>query len=312
LKTLIIGGTGHTGANLTRLLIEDGQDVTVMSSGRTPVPEGDCYNQVKYIAMRYSESLQDGSFTAMLNDERPDAVVDILQSDISAIYSASREAGVSHVVACGSLWMFGRPKVVPTPEVTQTECPFGGYRQRYSELLQTLDLSKKEGVALSAIMPPNICGPGKIPLDGMGGRSLEVHQAHQRGEEVTLPYPGTNLVGPCDAEDVARGFFCAVKNRESAAGEIFNVGSAYALTAERFIATYGEIYKTAIPVRYVSAETYVTEVSPELGAHFHFLEHMCPDISKISSRLGYHPRYTPEEAMERAVRWMFDTGLLKS
>jgi len=312
LKTLIIGGTGHTGTNLTRMLIQDGQDVTVMSSGRTPIPEGDCYDRVKYVTMQYSPSLQDGSFSAMLNDERPDAVVDILQGDIGAIYSASRKAGVSHVVACGSIWMFGRAKVVPTPEITQTECPFPDYQRRYSQLLQILELSKNEGFAVSAIMPPNICGPGKIPLDGMGGRSLELHQAHQHGEEVTLPYPGTNLIGPCDAEDVARGFFCAVKDRESAAGEIFNVGSAYALTAERFITTYGEIYNTTIPIRYVSAQTYITEISPELGANFHFLEHMCPDISKISSRLGYRPRYTPEEAMERAVRWMFDTGLLKS
>lgn len=312
MKILIIGGTGHIGANLTRMLVQDGDDVTVMSSGRTPIPEGDCYNRVKYIAMEYSESLQDGSFPAMLNDERPAVVVDILQSDLGAVYTASRKAGVSHLIACGSIWMFGRPKVVPTPEVMQTECPFAGYRGRYSELLQTLDLSKKEGLAFTAIMPPNICGPVKIPLDGMGGRSLEVHQAHQRGEELPLPYPGTNLIGPCDAEDVAYGFFCAVKNRESAAGEIFNVGSAYALTVERFIATYSQIYKTAIPVRYVSAETYVAEVSPELGANFHFLEHMCPDISKISSRLGYHPRYTPEETMERGVRWMFDMGLLKS
>ncbi len=310
MKILIIGGTGHIGTNLTRMLVQEGDDVVVMSSGRTPRPTGDCYDKVKYVTMQYSQSLQDGSFAAMLNNERPDAVVDILQGDIGAVYSASRGAGVSHVVACGSIWMFGRPKVVPTPEVTQTECPFEGYRRRYSQLLQTIELSQQAGLAFTAVMPPNICGPGKIPLEGMGGRSLEVHQAHQRGEEVTLPYPGTNLIGPCDAEDVARGFFCAVKNREKAAGEIFNVGSAYALTAERFITTYSEIYQTTIPIRYVPAQTYITEILPEPEAHFHFLEHMCPDISKISSQLGYQPQYTPEEAMERAVRWMFDTGLL--
>jgi len=183
---------------------------------------------------------------------------------------------------------------------------------RLDDLQRAVERSGQEGLLVSGVMPPNICGPGKIPLEGMGGRSLEVHQAHQRGEEVTLPYPGTNLIGPCDAEDVARGFFCAVKNRERAAGEIFNVGSAYALTAEQFMATCGQIYNTTIPVRYVSAETYITEISPDIGAHFHFLEHMCPDIYKISSRLGYHPRYTPEETMERAVRWMFDMGILKS
>ncbi len=312
MKTLIIGGTGHSGTNLTRMLVEDGNDVIVMSSGKTPIPEGPPYDQVKYIALDYSQSLEDGSFRAMLDEERPDAVVDILSGDIGVVYGVSREAGVSHVVACGSIWMLGRAKVVPTPEVVQTESPFSGAQERYSELLETIDLSKKEGVAFTAILPPNICGPGKIPLDGRGGRSLEMHQAHQRGEELPLPYPGKSLIGPCDAEDVAQAYFCAVKNRDSAAGEIFNVGSAYALTVERFVATYGEIYKVVIPIKYVSAETYVTEISPDIWDHFNFIEHQCPDISKISSRLGYHPRYTPEETMERAVRWMFDTGLLKS
>lgn len=36
---------------------------------------------------------------------------------------------------------------------------------------------------------------------------------------------------------------------------------------------------------------------------------MCPDISKIR-KLGYEPRYTPEESMERAVAWMRDRGMV--
>jgi nucleoside-diphosphate-sugar epimerase len=159
-------------------------------------------------------------------------------------------------------------------------------------------------------MPPNICGPGKVPLDGVGGRSIEVHKAHQRGEAVILPYPGTNLIGPCDAEDVARGFACAIANRDASAGEMFNVGSAYALTAEQFIRTYAATYGSAIPIDYVSAETYVSDVSPDVGMSFHFVEHMCPDISKITSRLGYRPGYTPEQTMERAVKWMRDEELI--
>jgi nucleoside-diphosphate-sugar epimerase len=178
-------------------------------------------------------------------------------------------------------------------------------------MLETFEQSKTDGLPMTAIMPPNICGPGKVPLEGKGGRSVEVHRAHRRGEPVVLPFPGTNLIGPCDAEDVARGFVCAVENREAAAGEVFNVGSAYSLTSEQFVRTYGDIYGTTIPVDYVTAEEYTREVSPELGASFHFLEHMCPDISKISSRLGYHPLHTPETAMERAVRWMCDEGILE-
>jgi nucleoside-diphosphate-sugar epimerase len=309
-KTLVIGGTGHIGTFLTRLLVEAGYEVDVMTSGHQPPPEGDIYRQVKYFTLSYADGLADGSFLAWLREERPRVVVDILAGDLGAVWEAARQAGVAQVVACGSVWMWGRPKVVPTPESPQTPCPFEGYAQRLAELFQTLERSRAVGPSLSAIMPPNICGPGKIPLEASGGRSLQVHQAHRRGETVILPAPGTNLIGPCDAEDVARGFLCAIQHPEQAAGEIFNVGSAYALTSERFVGAYAELYGTSIPIDYVSPEVYAREVSPELGSNFHFLEHMCPDITKVSTRLSYHPLYTPEQTLERAVRWMFDTGVL--
>ena len=236
-------------------------------------------------------------------------MIDLLGADVPATYDAVK--GVArHLIACGSLWMFGEPVVVPTPEVTQNPCEFDGYAQRYSELEQTVDRSMADGMPFTAIMPPNICGPGKIPLDGIGGRSAEVHRAHANGEPVTLPAPGSVLIGPCDAEDVARGFFLAALQPDRAAGEIFNVGSAYALTASRFIETYGEIYGSVIPIEWVSWETYATDISPDLGANYHFRAHMCPDITKIRAKLGYEPRYTPEETMARAVDWMRDEGIV--
>lgn len=304
MKTLIIGGTGHIGRFLVRQLVDEGHDVVVVSSGRTAF-DSDAYSgRAAFVSLTYADMLSDGRFAALLEQHRPDAVVDILQADSHAMHRACQSAEVRHLVFCGSLWMLGRPKVVPTPEVTQTGCPFEGYRERYARLLEVLGGSRADGLAVSAVLPPNICGPGKIPLEGMGGRSLEVHREHQQGKEVILPFPGTNLIGPCDAEDVARGFVCVLSNREAAVGEAFNVGSAYALTAEQFVNTYAAIYGTKIPIRTVSPESYIRDVSPQIGAHYHFIEHMCPDISKIRNRLGYIPRHTPEQAMERAVGWM--------
>lgn len=309
-RVLVIGGTGHIGAFLTRMLVEAGYAVTVMSSGRKPPPEGDAYRDVKFVALAYAEALADGSFRALLREERPTVIVDILQGATGAVWDAAREAGVSQVVACGSVWMWGRPKVVPTPEAVQTPCPFAGYQRRLDELLDTLTRARGGGPSLCAVMPPNICGPGKIPLEAHGGRSLQVHEAHRRGETVVLPEPGTNLIGPCDAEDVARGFLTVVQHPDLAAGRIFNVGSAYALTAERFVGALADIYGTPIPVEYVASEVYAREIQPDLGANFHLLEHMCPDISALRG-LGYEPAHTPEGALERAIRWMFDAGLLE-
>ena len=310
MKILVIGGTGHIGSFLVDQLVDEGHEVDVVSSGRTRVDINAFKGRVEFFTLGYKEMLSDGSFHKLLLEKKHDAVVDILQSDAAGIHSACQRTNVNHVVFCGSLWMFGRPKLIPTPETRQTSCPFESYELRYGQLLEMTQLASPDDIAFSAIMPPNICGPGKVPLDGMGGRSVDVHREHQQGKEVCLPYPGTNLIGPCDAEDVARGFVCALKNREAAAGEIFNVGSAYALTSEQFIRTYADIYGASIPIRYVDPRDYEKDILPNPGANFHFLEHMCPDISKISSRLGYKPKYTPETTMDRAVRWMQNQKLL--
>ena len=125
-----------------------------------------------------------------------------------------------------------------------------------------------------------------------------------------LPELGAVLIGPCDAEDVARGFFLSALQPEASAGEIFNVGSAYALTARRFVEVYGEIYGSTIPIEWMSWKTYAEEISPDPGSNYHFRGHMCPDISKIRSALGYAPRHTPEETMARAVDWMRREGMM--
>ena len=226
-----------------------------------------------------------------------------------ATYAAVK-ASAGQFIACGSLWMFGEPIIVPTPEETQTECPFPGYALRYEELRETCRRAKSDGFLFAAIMPPNIAGPGKVPLECRGGRSIETHRAHQRGEPVPLPEPGQTLIGPCDAEDVAGGFLAATRRPEQAAGEIFNVGSAYALTVRQFVEAYADIYGKAIPIEWTSWQRYSTVILPDLGANFHFKAHMCPDLSKIRSKLGYEPKFTPEAALERGVAWMKDEGLI--
>ncbi len=302
MKVCIIGGTGHIGTNLVRMFREEKWDVVTVSSGRRPIPEG-----ATSVIRPYARGSAEWQST--LREIGADVVVDLLGTDVPATYEAVI-GNAQHLIACGSLWMFGDPVVVPTPESTQNPCEFDGYATRYSELEETLVRSKAGGMPFTAIMPPNICGPGKIPLDGLGARSADAHKAHSEGKPVSLPAPGSVLIGPCDAEDVARGFFLAALQPENAAGEIFNVGSAYALTANRFIEVYGDIYGSAIPIELVSWQTYSTDVSPEPGANYHFRANMCPDISKIRSALGFTPRYTPEQTMARAVEWMRSEGIV--
>ena len=298
MRICIIGGTGHIGENLVKMLLAEKFQVFVVTRGNRPVP---AHQNIRFIKKTYDSNVDE--WRNLFEEIKPEIIIDILGGSAPILYNAGR-LYCKHFIVCGSIWMFGEAKVVPTPENTQSPCIFAGYARRYNDMLKLKDEARMDGVKFTAIMPPNICGPGKIPLDCYGSRDIEHHRQHMGGKPVPLPEPGQTLIGPCDAEDVATGFYLSVLNPEMAADEIFNVGSAYAITAKQFVETYGKIYRVEIPVEWVSWKEYSQEINPNQGANFHFKAHMCPDISKISKKLGYKPKYTPEETMERAVYWM--------
>ena len=303
MKILIIGGTGHVGSHLVPILLSHGHDVAIGSRGKTAASA-----DLSGARLILCNSNDPESLRAVAASETFDAVVDF-PGTARNVWNAFRDSA-DHVVACGSLWMFGLPHVVPTPERTQETCVFEGYESRYQEILNMIADSQRHRAAFTAVMPPNICGPGKIPLDTLGGRDIEVHRANMRGEPVYLPDGPEALIGPCDAYDLATVFALAIENRTAAAGQIFNGGSAYALTSSQFVRTMGRIYRSDIPIEYVPWERYKSEISPGIGYWWHFYAHMCPDISKAEKLLGYRPRYTPEETLERAVNWMREKDLL--
>ncbi len=80
--------------------------------------------------------------------------------------------------------------------------------------------------------------------------------------------------------------------------------------AKQFVEVYGQIYGKEIPIRWVDWEDYITNVSEGMGAYCHFEFNMCPDISKLRSKLGYQPAYTPEQTLARAVDWMRAEGMV--
>ncbi len=304
MKIVIIGGTGHIGTNLVKMLAKEDFEVVVVSRGMKTGFENP---KVKPFKKNYDANSYE--WNELFNQLKPEVIIDILGTYADVVYESAR-VSCRHFIVCGSIWMFGEAKIVPTPEITQSDCIFAGYAKRYADIQNLKKRAREDGIIFTAIMPPNICGAGKIPLDCYGTRSIEHHKSHMKGSPVPLPEPGNTLIEPCDAEDVAKGFFLSVMNPENASDEIFNVGSEYALTAKKFVETYGKIYGVKIPIEWYSWKEYSEQINPSPGANFHFRAHMCPDISKIEKKLGYKPKYTPEETMERAVNWMKQNGLI--
>lgn len=311
MRIVIIGGTGHIGGHLVPMLVQDGIDVAVVSRGRSSLPDTPEFSKVSIIKSAYGAP--DRAWVEDLKNalREGDVLIDILGNDLAAAYDVAKQRGCSHVIACGSVWMLGTPRRVPYAETSQIPCWEKGYANRWQIIVETLRKSIAEnGPLFSAILPPNICGPGKIPLDTVGGRDINVHRALMAGKPVILPEGPDVLIGPCDAEDIARAFHLAARQPHRAGGEIFNVGSAYALSASEFVAAYGQIYGVTIPIQRVPWKEFAEKIIPDPGSRYHYEAHMCPDISKLRDRLGYAPHHTPEQTMYRAVRWMREKKLL--
>jgi nucleoside-diphosphate-sugar epimerase len=306
MHVLVIGGTGHIGSFLVPGLVGEGLDVTVVTRGQRKVPRHAAFNRVKLIHATYK---REDAWKKLIGSISAEVVMDIVGAGVPFTYEAARPA-CRHYVATGSVWMLGSARRVPYPPESQTPCPFDWYGMRWRELNETRAKARADGVPFTAVLPPNICGPGKVPMDCKGGRDLEVHKSHMRGEPVQLPEGCNTLIAPCDASDVAQGHLKAVLHRDAAADTFFNVGAPYALTAPHFVEVYADIYGTKIPIEYVSRKRFYEQILPDTGANYHFQEHMAPDISKTRDKLGYEPEFTCEQTMARGVDWMRSEGLI--
>ncbi len=305
MKILIIGGTGHMGTFLCPMLTEKGHEVYIGTRGNKSTA-GAGFENAKFITV---DAKSKASLEA-LKEYNFDAVVDFPGTAYN-VWEVLKD-NIGHLVACGSLWMYGYPHIVPTPEIlTPTETAISdGYVTRFGQIQKMIAESGKYKAVFTAVMPPNICGPGKIPLDHLCGRSAENHKALEKGTTVYLPDGPEALISPCDAEDLAAIFMLAIENREKAAGELFNGGSEYAILASDFIKAYAEIYGSEIKIERMPWAEFIEKVIPNKGDWWHYYAHMAPDITKAKTLLGYKPKYTPEETMRRAVEWMRSEGII--
>ena len=309
MRILVIGGFGHIGRFLVPKLVHDGHEVIVATRGRQAKPDAKTWATltVRHIATDYDTLTQPNRGASILADLAPDAVVDILGRGAPGLADALPDT-VRHLVICGSLWMFGPASQVPTPEIAQAPCPFEVYRTRFEQLQMLLGQSSDR--AITGVMPSNIAGPGKIPIDPHGGRDIAVHKAMAAGQPMVLPGDGKTLVGPTDADDVAQVFRLALLHRDKAAGRLFNVAAAYAISFNKLMSVYGETYGKSLPITYLDFAAFEKQFHADESALYHHREHMCGDITQARTQLGYEPAHTPEQAIARAVDWMRQEKLL--
>ena len=312
-RVVVIGATGHIGTFLVPRLVRAGHDVVTISRGiRTayaPAPE---WEQVEQVTADREQEDRDGTFGDRIVALRPDVVIDLVCFTVesaSALLATLRGTDV-HLVHCGSIWRAGPSHVLPITEDDGTP-PFGEYGvQKDAIAALLLEETARGGVATTSLHPGHISGPGWMPIGPVGNLDPSVWRTLSAGEPLLVPGLGTETMAHVHADDVAQAFELAVEHRDAAAGEDFTVVAPTALNVRGYAALAASWFGQEARLESVSWDRFRETTSPEHAeaSWEHLSRSHVFSIEKARRLLGYAPRYTAQETVLDAVRWLVEHG----
>ena len=316
MKILIMGGTGFVGPRVVELLVEEGHEVAVFHRGRTvaDLPVG-----VEHI-LGDRERL--GDSTDEFGRFSPEVVVDVapmLEEHARAVMETfGGLAGRVVAVSSGDVYRaYGRltglepgpPDPVPLREdasLRERLYPYRGEKPRaaddpmrwadeYEKILVERAVMGDPGLPGTVLRFPAVYGPGdgqrrlfpylKRMDDGRPAILLGEGMARWRW---TRGY----------VENVAAAVALAATD-ERAAGRVYNVGEAEALTEAGWVGAIGGAAGWDGEVVAVPEDRLPAHLSMSLDTS----QHLFTDTSRIREELGYEEPVPREEALRRSIRW---------
>ncbi|MBU7003968.1 MAG: NAD-dependent epimerase/dehydratase family protein [Theionarchaea archaeon] len=309
MRVVIIGGTRFLGISIARGLLRRGHEVVSLHRGNT-----------KFEIEGMQEVLMDkndrDSFGEFLSKVECDAVIDTILSDDDLRFVIPIIDGkIENYVHCGSTGVYAPMKYLPARE--EDECDplheLGGYESKLHQDQVLLNAYEESGFPATILRPSNIYGPGDIPLDIWGGRSVGFFRRLTRNENITVPNDGKALLQPGYVEDLGDAFSLPLEHG-NAIGQVFNISSERCVPLNTYLEIMMNIVGSSSSVDYMPIDEMIKTYSQYLGswpAGLKFVcEHMCIDISKAKNRLGYAPKVSLEEGLGRNLDWMRKEGMI--
>ncbi len=300
-KTLVLGGTGWSGHQIALALSRAGYDVTIGSRGAKQAYLDELDSSLRLAKVDKSDAQQMGE----LLREGFDAIVDSVPTEASIDAVFEHAQGLKHYVHCSSTGGYAPLPVVPGDETLPYDHFMGGWRGKQIVDDKVLDLHRREGFPATVIRPSYITGPGLLPLDNLGGRRPDFIPDLLAEREVELPNDGLALLHPVHCADLAESFRLALDKPAVSIGQIYNACLDRAVTLTRYVQLNAEALGRQAKIRYVPLDELCRKhdgAIDERGLRF-LATHMCYDITKIKTQLGYQPRCTVEEAIAENARW---------
>lgn len=295
-------------------LVGFGYEVFVYAKGVTkPYPYSPLWERVTLIPGNREEDEKKGTLGEHLRRIRPDIVVDLIAFEPeSARFLLEVLSGEdTHLLVCTTAWVYGKTRVVPTPE-DAPRFPENDYARKKVEIEDLLFAAQREGkLQVTIIRPTHITGPGKTFVTPFGDHNPETLKRILKGEEIILLDGGFSTLHHVHPQDVADLFFAALTKPKASIGEAFNCGARHAMTffglGEFLASSFGQPFR----FRSMSLEEYTERFGYPEEAALHVRQGCCVSMEKARELLGFVPRYTPEAAVLEAMHDLIARGVLE-
>jgi nucleoside-diphosphate-sugar epimerase len=313
-RVLVIGGTGHIGSYLVPALVADGYDVTVVARGRTApyTPDGP-WSQVRFLEFDRPRDEAAGTWADRLRQVTAEIVVDLIAFEPESTRLLYRlfQGRLEHFLHCGTCWEYGVVRQMPVPE----DHPLSGMnayaRKKVAIRRFLLEKYAQEGFPATILAPTQITAHGKPAINPWGDWNDAVWQRLAAGGRFPMPGDGNTPLMHIHASDCARGFLAAIRHREEAVGQAFNLGPAHALTYNGLAEAGARFFGVDLELVHLPVAAFEAEYGPlsELSREM-LAQPVCVDIQKLRA-LGYVPAYTPEAAVREALTWSVQAGAIR-
>jgi nucleoside-diphosphate-sugar epimerase len=311
MRTVIIGGTGHVGTYLVPRLVNAGHEViSVSRQKRKPYTGHTAWKYVRQVIIDREEADRKNNFGMQISDLSPDVVIDMIcfTPDSARKLAEALLGKVQHFLHCGTIWVHGPSEKVPTDE-NQPRKPFGEYGINKAAIESyLLRFSHMTGFPATILHPGHIVGPGWAPLNPAGNFNPDVFKTLAEGKELILPNMGMETIHHVHADDVAQAFINAIQNRNNSLGESFHVVSPQALSLTGYAKAMAAWFGKEPKISFLAWENWKKTVSEAdaLATWDHIAHSPNCSIEKARKLINYNPRYSSLQAVEEAVKFMFE------
>jgi nucleoside-diphosphate-sugar epimerase len=301
MKILIIGGSRFLGIHIAEDLCGRGHEVELLNRGTRPAPE--CASRV------YTCDVKDRDvFSNLLNGGQWDVVIDTIMTDADLEFAVPLlDKRIQHFIHTGSAGVYGGVNRIPARECEplvehDATYQFNGKLREDNVLMNAF---RATGFPATSLRASCIYGPGDVPLDGWGGRSVFFFQLLRDGAEIPIAGWGNYLLHAGHVHDLGRAFGDAIENPKSI-GRIYNIAGPFAMTVNEYVKEIAEAIGLPANIKHVEPdhilETY-SEHTRQRGLDI-LCQHMCCDLRASRDDLGWSPVIPFKDGIAENLDWM--------